>query len=125
MKTNVLASIIKSNVITDNKPKFYMCDITFVMNNNDLVIISPTTNPFFQTPVFGENPTFNYDVFFMDGTNYGNPELQKNQYLAGDEILPKLAELKEEDVIVVLKNRQYIRFISLSDIKEIIVQRPD
>ncbi|AXH72594.1 MAG: methyltransferase type 12 [Caudoviricetes sp.] len=117
MKTSTLRSIIMSNKIVDDKPKFYSINPRIILKNGS--IISPAS--FIDD--YTEEKIKNYDMFFLLSDELSltsNP----GTYWDGLEIVNRISAISEEDVTIVLKSPTHIRFVNLSDVSQIIVERP-
>lgn len=117
MKTSTLRAIILSNKIIDNKPKFYNINPRIILKNGS--IISPAS----FVDDYTTERVKNYDMFFLLSDEHSltsNP----GTYWDGLEIVNRISTIPEEDITIVLKSSGYIRFVNLSDVSEIIFERP-
>lgn len=119
MKTSVLQAIIYSNKIVDDKPKFYSINPRIILKNGS--VISPSS--FVDDETSTEAVIKNYDMFFLLSDEI-SLESSAGTYWAGSEIVHRISGISEEEVTIVLKSSEYIRFVNLSDVSEIIFERP-
>ena len=117
MKISTLRAIILSNKIVDDKPKFYNVDPRIILKNGS--VISPASFIGDET----ETSFKNYDMFFLLSDEY-SLKTNPGTYWDGTEIVNRISAISEEDVTIVLKSSGYIRFVNLSDVSEIIFERP-
>ena len=117
MKTSTLRAIIMSNKIDADKPKFYWVDPRIILKDGS--VISP--HPFIDG--FGI-PAQHYDMFFLLSDELALENNQQGTFWSGSEIVNRIDGIPEEYVTIVLKSPTYIRFVNLSDVSQIIVERP-